>query len=523
MIKVTINNLWINFEADHSQEDKALFKLTELLSLPAKGRDFSPKYKAYLRRDFTRPQWDGTIKFMKKNTIPTGLYPYAYKFLKNFLGERFMLDISDNRINVPLFREELITSFGGIELMEHQINIIKKANRRIGGLPFPRGLIDAAPNSGKTLMAMFLYLNIIDCKMLFIVPTRVLLEQTYETFSKLLPAECVGYIGEGETHLAPLTVGIVDSTSIRIKNKNSLSDHISKYFNVLIVDECHRAMSKKKKKKEEAGDDAPKKKGKSKKTEFDTLSMYETIAMKVNAGGRYYISGTPFGNKDNEVDEFRLMSQSSNVIYKVTQSYLIEKGISRKPVIYLHLNAETGNYSTMKEEEEHLITLSKYRAVCIGTELARFRGRKSIVSFRYRKQGEYIKAVLQEMMPDLRIACLDGRDSYKRRFEVLQDFRNGDLEVLEISFIGKEGMDLPNIDFFYDACGSSGTTTIVQFSGRAVRRKEGSTNIEIHSFFDVGHYLTERSKKRIAVYLEENFEIVAKYPCDENYVPTCIY
>lgn len=56
-----------------------------------------------------------------------------------------------------------------------------------------------------------------------------------------------------------------------------------------------------------------------------------------------------------------------------------------------------------------------------------------------------------------------------------------------------------------------------------MRRKEGSNNIEIHSFFDVGHYLTERSKKRIAVYLEENFEIVAKYPCDENYLPTCIY
>lgn len=93
------------------------------------------------------------------------------------------------------------------------------------------GVIEAGTGSGKTVMALALVAKRRQPTFV-VVHTKELLYQWQERVQQFLGQE-PGLVGDGKFILAPVTIGIVNSTGKRI-------EEIMSHFGHLIVDECHR-------------------------------------------------------------------------------------------------------------------------------------------------------------------------------------------------------------------------------------------------------------------------------------------
>lgn len=499
MIRIDVNNFVTRFRYTKNIEIDAFEYITEAFKFPVKGREFSEKYQNYINRIPQTQWWDGTVELFRNNMIATGFLPVILKQLNTYLGNDLEYSIIDNRVNLSNFKSDIITSFGNYTLRDHQINMIRKCNRVVEGLYFPRGIIDAAPNAGKTIVGLFLYLNIIDCKMLFLVPTRLLLKQTYDKLNSVLPAGTVGRIGESETVIAPLTVGIINSTAGRLSKRNELSDYISKYFNTLVVDECHRAASPR----------------------SSTKSYYEIVSGRINAGCRIYVSGTPFRDDDPEypnLANYKLIGQASNRIHTISESELINLGISRRPIIHLYLNRVPDHikYQTAVEQG---INLCENRNNIIIDLVKKNRDLHGLIAFKFRKHGQLLHGLLNSI-EGLSVGYMDGDTPRIVREDLLKRFYNDEINALVLSLVGREGLDANNIDYMVYAAGGQDRTTVNQFMGRTARlHKNGSDTVNVYDFFDYGKHVTEHSIYRIMLYKEEGYEIIPHYKCNIDYIP----
>lgn len=93
------------------------------------------------------------------------------------------------------------------------------------------GVIEAGTGSGKTVMALALVAKRRQPTFV-VVHTKELLYQWQERVRQFLGLE-PGLVGDGKFILAPVTIGIVNSTGRRI-------EELVPHFGHLIVDECHR-------------------------------------------------------------------------------------------------------------------------------------------------------------------------------------------------------------------------------------------------------------------------------------------
>lgn len=449
-------------------------ELREYLRVRPDGYSHTPAYK--------KKQWDGWRYFITNGGVfATGFLPLVVKYLEELGVE---VQIEDNRTNLPVFNEELdCTLPNGWEIDEHRLRMLRAANHyeEIAGqkMYFPRGVIDAATNAGKTSICAGVFNNVQKPKLLYLLHSQTIFRQAVEFFGELFPRD-IGQIGLGKFEINNFTIAMVKTLYNNAQKSMNVKKALQS-FNILIVDEAHKA----------GGEE------------------YSKLLQMVDAGMRLFVSGTPLENT-SKVNNMIIVGLAGPTIGKVTNQELIETGHSLKPIVNIFLNDTIVPSFDYQEELKNVVQFSEKKAEMIADLVVARDGKQILISFIEIKHGYFLKKMI-ESHPEFfgRCEIVHGTDG--GRYHKIEDFKKGKIDVLLTSTILKEGVNIPNIEVLIMAQGGKSTITVKQFVGRALRTDGKNDTVEIIDFYDVGRYVAPHSRKRLKIYRDEGFDVTVHY------------
>lgn len=174
--------------------------------------------------------------------------------------------------------------------------------------------------------------------------------------------------------------------------------------------------------------------------------------------------------------------------------------------------------SMLDDEEYSHLTHPKIDKLIeiIDEEQDLYKNRKLIVFTQYREMAELLKKELTLTFADLKINKFIGQASkhddlgfsQDKQIELLDEFRNGNINILIATSVAEEGLDIPNVDaiIFYEPVPSE--IRMIQRRGRTGRARTGRCYILItNSTSDVPFY-------KAACRKEKNMNIALQYPED---------
>ncbi len=482
ILKITNISTQVILETkDKLRDDNPLKLIKEYLSVRVDGYEHSQAYKA--------KRWDGYKSFFAYQKFPSGFLPMILKYLDDL---NIIYTLLDERENQPKFLKTEITSLGGMDMYDYQIEFLRltKTNK-LQDLPWHRGIIDAATNAGKNLITAAIFANLdYPRRCLFTLHDKLIYAQAVEYFGQFFD---VGQINDKIYDPREFTVAMYQSTLNQLEKFEGVQEDLAK-FNMLICDEAHMASSK----------------------------SYSKLIQSVNAGMRLFISGTSLDH-DSAVKNLTIVGLSGQKLGTVTNQNLIDKGVSLRPIIHLHLNkTETKNkiLLTYVLEQELAVLYSLPRLEQIKDIIRENKKMDTIISFIIIEHGEFLLKHLSEVFPDLVIKLIHGTS--KDRKQILLDYKAGKIHILIGSKIMGTGLNIPNIKRWIRAEGGKSKISTKQIVGRTVRKDSDSpeeTTVEIHDFYDVGKYIEAHSRKRALTYKREGFEMITHYKSKLGYIP----
>ena len=445
---------------------------------------------------------------VKKSDINPILYKNIYLFeSRNYSPPLWFLKQNELKVRLKKQNPNESTIIGEIQkdfrsnkglrlsnsLYEWQRSAIEKWNLNNG-----KGIIEAVTGSGKSLCGVALAKQFLeeDKTCIVLVPSIVLLNQWKTIFFKELGLEVTSLIGGKHKwsfdNNSPITIGVVNSV---IKRTNELNN----FFDLIIVDECHRFGSLHNSKALFEG--AEYRLGltatleRSDNEVEDTLIPYfqdiifhydfkRALEEEVIANYHYYTLGV-----DLSPDELEEYKNEENERYQVKKQ-LIQK---------------CGFPSLSKEFQKHLNSPSRQ------VEQSSFEG---ILVSRYRKHSTEMKRILSEteskislvseldqailsatrtlifcetietskLIKDrlhnngISVANFHSNLSRKEREEILDDLGGGILECVVAVKALDEGVDVPDIDLGIILSVSKTKRQMIQRMGRVLRKKRDLRN-----------------------------------------------
>jgi superfamily II DNA or RNA helicase len=361
--------------------------------------------------------------------------------------------------------------------------LLHALDREVQGLYFPRGIWDAATNSGKTAAAASVIKNVIEPRAIILVDSVDLFRQHYAFFCTVFPDE-VGRIHDKYYDIRKVTLCMAGTLFNRIKKSTAVAKDIYNGFNIVIADECHRTAAK----------------------------QYSYVLQRINAGMRLFMSGTPLAS-DNDVKNMIIVGLSSNIIAKVTKKELMDKGVSLKAVVnFYHSKQEDLEYDDYDLEYTHGIVESKKRADQIAEICSERRNKKILINTVEIKHLVYIYEALisNKLLENFFIEYVHGQDA-KREEKLAWFTAEGKNKIIISTSIMKLGLNIKDIDVLVYAQGGKAVIDLSQWSGRAERHDGVSEEMEIVDFWDNGKYISKHSNKRKNIWLNEKFIVNYKY------------
>lgn len=245
-------------------------------------------------------------------------------------------------------------------------------------------------------------------------------------------------------------------------------------------------------------------------------SFYEIARLCKKADYRLALTATPF-MKDSTEANMRLMAVSGRIEIKVSEKYLIDKGILAKPIFLYRkigyvpdtelLNKElTGkhinfrvNMSTPYQKAYQLgITYNLGRNTAIVGTAVQFKqhGLSCMTLVRHERHGQILKAMLEEK--GLVASFINGKSSSSTRSAKLIELASGKIDVLIGSTILDVGVDVPSVGAVIIAGGGKAEVELRQRVGRGLRKKKKQANIcFIADFLDTSNkHLMSHSYER---------------------------
>ena len=449
-----------------------LNKLRKEFRLRADGYFYSPKFRSR--------QWDGYVHYIRESGIfDLGMFPMVYAKLGEW-GEE--INIVDQRTTINV-KPKLPKELGNFKLRDYQMEGVKMIiNNKVGGVPFPRGLIHQATNAGKNLLAASIYAAYKKPNTLFIVNRTHIYEQAMEELGELYP-EDIGHIGpkSGSTKYRGVKWG--NFMVCMIQSIAHLDTPQISQFQAVIVDECHYA------------------------------STFKWLLNRLpNAYIKIGMSGTINKHKDKNKNQ-KIISYFGDILHKITNAELIDKGHST-PVRVTILNGNTtvnvkGDFK--KEETLGLIFNKERNKKAIKRITYQVgKGRLPIlVICKYHNHTEHIYEKIKINFPELNTDYIHV--GVKDRLEILQKFKEGKIDMLVSSLLIKEGKNLPLIRYLCYLAGGDSMITLLQVLGRLLRKHSSKSIVYFDDFYDIGSYLKRHSNHRIKEFKKEKLKVIEKY------------
>lgn len=419
---------------------------------------------------------------------PVGLLERARDLIES-AGYDFHVDWEGDRRGDPV---DLDWQFGH-ELRDYQSEAVAAVKENGGGV------VGLPTGTGKTVTAMrILY----DLAMEFgrgivLVHTQELLYQWQDELKESLNCD-VGIIGDGNWSEGDVTVAIMQTLVSRGV------DNLEYDYGITVFDECHRTSA------------------------ADT--MHE-VGMELDTAMRVGLSATPWRRIDGE--ELKIEGAVGNDAYSVTAARMIDEGYLAEPQFEI---AEPSDYGTLTPPSSNEPYHDAYRR-CISFGATRNRavaeqaaelaadGYKVLINVDRIKHGRILEhalnadvdsadiideldfdspseqqqfaSTLQQLgqIADTDAEFMHGADSTSIRQETLDEFENGDMNIL-ISTLLREGVDIPNINAIVLAQAGKSDVKQIQVIGRALRPSNGE-HAKIVDFRDVGRYFGDQFEHRV--------------------------
>lgn len=259
-------------------------------------------------------------------------------------------------------------------------------------------------------------------------------------------------------------------------------------------------------------------------------SYQKVFSYLTNARVWLGLTGTIPSKKD-EVKRSLFEGIFGNNIKYVSNKYLIDSGISAKPLIKmlpinlpeatkLDMEAEQSiPRGTPKNQKDLLlyqavyrlgITENDYRNELIAKLTHKLRSSDTgatLIVVNSIEHGDYIKEILEEEYGE-EVYYLQGADSTSAREEVINKVRSGEVKILIGTTILDEGMDLPNLKYLIYASAGKSSRQVIQRIGRVLRISPEKKSTVVFDFIDRTHRLLfNQAKTRMKVYKDEQFDI----------------
>ena len=449
---IRLNNSRSRIIADNQQEFKAV-------------RDYLSIKLPESKLRHIKSNWDGVTNFVTKTGMfATGLLP--------LISSKFHVMVQDNR-SLPS-PKRICKSIGKYDFTnykgsDYQYQAISKCvNNFNTGVYFPRGIINAATNTGKTAIMAGIKESY-QLPALMLIHDKDVYRQSVEFFSEFFE---VGEINSKKVDIKDFTVAMYKS----LYNRSS-SINVKKYLSsvpILFVDECHKAGGK----------------------------DYRALISKIDSPIRFFMSGTSL-DRIEDTSNVYLIGMSGPKIVDISNQFLINLGVSMKPIVYIHDNNPGYLLQNYHQEVEHIINRSPIKNQKIK-EIVSDR-KQTFISVRKIHHGEYLQDYLKGI--GLRVVFVSGESEFRE--EALRDLKTQEIDVV-ISTVFRVGLNIPTLKKWINAMGGKSTIEMKQLMGRILRQDDSGETIEFHDFYDHGNSVEEHSKKRIKIYQNEGFEIVKK-------------
>lgn len=479
-MKIVINNIVtkvISGGSDDLHYPGVFDELRDYLSVDVPGAFFTVQYK--------KKVWDGKKYFLTPTgKMATGFLPFLLKHLDRDYPD-LPVELIDDRPAVPMFKKQFIATIGSLEVndeYEHQKRSIQAMDSHIEfrglSLPFPRGILNAATNAGKTAVMAGVHLNLEGSPtMLVLIHRKTIFDQLVEAFTDVYGE--IGIITAKKYDPKDITIGMIKTVYNRLGKSVNVKKDLAG-FDVLAVDEAHLAGSK----------------------------TYIKVLQNTPAPVRVFVSGTPF-DSDAIVNKMLAIGSSGKELINVSKRELMDKGISLECRVHIHLCREP-KLGILTDYTSHIkarIHNAAKRAAIMSDILRNYEG-STLIAVKEIEHGQLLCASLQ-LMGNKSITFVHGTDPERAR--KIEDFKTGKIRTLISTTILKEGVNIPIISNVINAVGGKSKVDIKQWMGRGERRHENLKEFTMHDFYDIGQYVEAHSKIRISTYRKEQLEVTLHY------------
>lgn len=475
MIRLTINNNKVKIDCSR----KYLLRLI---------KDFKIRHRnAYYIRAYMPRGWDGKIKYVSDaGYFPTGLLPKVVKYLKE-ADKDFEFDDLRRLIEpgkVPL-------RLGGLEARPYQIEIaeIIRDNYIQGineDLYFPRGILKAATNAGKTFI-MAMIAKMFNQKTICLINSKELFNDLLKDIPNFLPGK-VGQISAKKIEWNDFMICMAPTTKNRIE-----SYHIAKKiaeYPICLVDECD-------------------------------LSDNKTYKRVINMGlyncfVKIGLSGTALMAQDKNKNEV-IRGYFGEQLHEIRNRELMDKGYSSEVVVkILWGNEDPMEGLDYRTQYDLGIIKNKKRNRKIFKRVKINLKRKRIPALVIVKNHKHIQLLYSLFKRKLSKKYSLDWVHHKRpdRFEVVDRFIKGKIDILIGSLILKRGKNFPLMKYILNGGGGKGIENTLQILGRATRIHKSKKKTYFEDFYDEALYLRRHSKRRIIGYKNEQIKVIEKYKDD---------
>lgn len=358
------------------------------------------------------------------------------------------------------------------------------------------GVLQAGTGAGKTVCAAKV-IQTLQNKTVFLVNQKDLMAQTIEEFKRFLGCD-IGQCGGGKIDSKDITVATIqtvcraydfvvnegekDGPDPSDDNKARIKQMMEE-ARVVIVDECHGLPAR---------------------------TAYQAVMMAVNAFCIVGLSASPW--RDDGLD-ILIEAAAGPVVYKISASDLIARGFLVPPEITLHmLPAPTemtlDRYSDNFDKLYKAWVVNDHQRNAYIADLATdamIQGEVVLVLVKQIAHGE----ILQKMIPHS--IFLQGKLSAKKRKEIIDATKKGEILCLIATSLADQGLDLPVASVLILAGGGKSSTKALQRIGRILRLHLGKKMAWVHDLVDQHSNLKRHYYERVKIYKQEPlFKLLTK-------------
>ena len=485
-MNIIVSNVYSKIDIDildvTPQIKACLQDINTKLRVKDPAANYSEKYNTFNNKG--ERSWDGFVRFFNPKTraFYTGLLPLVKKIIN---AHGIEIQIDDKQIQPECdcrVVHELPHNTNRnkhISLRDYQrqgVNIALNGTHR--------GIYNYSTNGGKTILAVAISESI-PVKTLFLVDRIELLRQAFKVFTDYSTRE-VGIISSDTFEPRDITIGMQKTIHSKLKNEY-LREEMVMYLNSveqLFCDEVHLASS--------------------------TTWRYVLRHIQ-RAYYRYGLSATPF--LEDKIRNMYLLGLIGPIIQKISNKQLIDAGYSATPIINM-VKYESPRLSTgLDFSEAYLegVVENEVRNDLIVDIIKKHRGQSVLVIVKNIEHGRLI----QEQLNQTDGYFISGKDTKQQRINIYNNFSNKRIPIVIASLIYKYGIDIAAIDVLIYAAGIKAPATVIQVVGRGLRAREGKPNLHYYDFIDDSHhYIKNHLKKRLAMYHEQEFDVVEITPED---------